>query len=77
MYKCFKHQKTSISTYTLQPKNTDTSQSFTLISKHFKMPASCSSLSLFGDFRSGSRVFLHHVSTTPIPHGTHWNQTQV
>uniref|UniRef100_A0A251TJ60 Uncharacterized protein n=1 Tax=Helianthus annuus TaxID=4232 RepID=A0A251TJ60_HELAN len=46
MYNSFKHQKTSISTYTLQPKNTDTSQGFTLISKHFKMPASCSSLSL-------------------------------
>ncbi|KAJ0934823.1 hypothetical protein HanRHA438_Chr03g0111991 [Helianthus annuus] len=83
MYNSFKHQKTSISTYTLQPKNTDTSQGFTLISKHFKMPASCSSLSLslslslFGDFRSGSRVFLHHVSTTPIRHVNHWNQTQV
>ncbi|KAJ0892453.1 hypothetical protein HanPSC8_Chr09g0366021 [Helianthus annuus] len=29
------------------------------------------SLSLSGDSRSGSRVFLHHVSTTPIPHGNH------
>ncbi|KAJ0859272.1 hypothetical protein HanRHA438_Chr13g0610551 [Helianthus annuus] len=38
------------------------------------MPAPLSlslSLSLFGDSRSGSRVFLHHVSTTPIPHGNH------
>uniref|UniRef100_A0A251VSB9 Uncharacterized protein n=1 Tax=Helianthus annuus TaxID=4232 RepID=A0A251VSB9_HELAN len=44
------------------------------------MPASCSPLSLStpGDSRSrsGSRVFLHHVSTTPIPHGNPWNQTQ-
>ncbi|KAJ0857663.1 hypothetical protein HanRHA438_Chr13g0592741 [Helianthus annuus] len=46
MYKCFKHQKTSISTYTLQLKKTRIHQGFTLISKHFKMPASCSSLSL-------------------------------
>ncbi|KAJ0555962.1 hypothetical protein HanIR_Chr07g0308251 [Helianthus annuus] len=45
MYKCFKHQKTSISTYTLQLKNMDRS-GFTLISKHFKMPASLLSLSL-------------------------------
>ncbi|KAF5785004.1 hypothetical protein HanXRQr2_Chr10g0423481 [Helianthus annuus] len=76
IYKCFKHQKTSISTYTLQLKKHAYIKGFTLISKHFKMPASLLlSLSLSGDSRS--RVFLHHVSTTPISHGNHWNQTQV
>ncbi|KAJ0699132.1 hypothetical protein HanOQP8_Chr10g0352381 [Helianthus annuus] len=40
IYKCFKHQKTSISTYTLQLKKHAYIKGFTLISKHFKMPAS-------------------------------------
>ncbi|MFS7966473.1 hypothetical protein Hanom_Chr09g00774151 [Helianthus anomalus] len=76
MYKCFKHQKTSISTYTLQLKK----HGYIRFHSHFKtfqnarFPAP---LSLSGDSRSGSRVFLHHVSTTPIPHVNHWNQTQV
>ncbi|MFS8007684.1 hypothetical protein Hanom_Chr14g01263971 [Helianthus anomalus] len=46
MYKCFKHQKTSISTYTLQLKK----QGYISVSLSFqnisKCPLRCSSLSL-------------------------------
>ncbi|KAJ0477752.1 hypothetical protein HanHA300_Chr13g0492201 [Helianthus annuus] len=73
MYKSFKHQKTSISTSTLQLKK----HGYIRVSLLFQNISKCPllslslSLSLFGDSRSGSRVFLHHVSTTPIPHGNH------
>ncbi|KAM0003222.1 hypothetical protein Hdeb2414_s0293g00859101 [Helianthus debilis subsp. tardiflorus] len=71
MYKSFKHQKTSISTSTLQLKKHGY-----MFHSHFKtfqnarFPAPLS-LPLSSDSISGSRVFLHHVSTAPIPHGNH------
>uniref|UniRef100_A0A251TMA5 Uncharacterized protein n=1 Tax=Helianthus annuus TaxID=4232 RepID=A0A251TMA5_HELAN len=65
IYKSFKHQKTSISTSTLQLKK----HGYNRVSLSFQNISKCPLLSLFGDSRS--RVFLHHVSTAPIPHENH------
>ncbi|KAF5779072.1 hypothetical protein HanRHA438_Chr12g0566481 [Helianthus annuus] len=73
MYKSFKHKKTSLSSYTLLLKKHGIPLGFHLhsfISKHFKIAAFCSSLSLSGD-SSGSRICLHgeyqHISSPIKP----------
>ncbi|KAF5765325.1 hypothetical protein HanXRQr2_Chr15g0702511 [Helianthus annuus] len=66
MYKSFKHQKTSLSTYTLSPKlNTRTHKLGFLISHLVRRLSSHPLLSLYGDYQASLSDLARSVRISP------------